>query len=139
MTTCCENITEATFVLSTTINISGKIIYKFLHLGQYGEGFEYSFVWCRRWFENYKPYCNNNYQQILTPVPCVFIICTSTNKCTKPIYYINILLHNCTYVMLRYVSKSVRHQGAHLFLAKITCMTSVVIDHKTGKIYKIVR
>ena len=37
-------------------------------------------------------------------------------------------------------STSVRHhQGAHLFLAKITCMTSVVIDYKTGKIHKIVR
>ena len=42
--------------------------------------------------------------------------------------------------MLRHVSMSVRHhQGAHLLLAKITCMTSVVIDYKTGKIHKIVR
>ena len=70
----------------------------------------------------------------------VLCVCSSTNKCTKPIYYINILLHNCTYFMLWHVSKSVRHhQGAHLFLPKITCMTSVVIDYKRGKIHKIVR
>jgi hypothetical protein len=42
--------------------------------------------------------------------------------------------------MLRHVSTSVcRHQGAVLLLAKITCMTSVEIDCKTGKIHKIVR
>ena len=41
-----------------------------------------------------------------------------------------ILLDSCTYVMLQHVSTSVRHhQGAHLFLAKITCMTSAVIDY----------
>ena len=64
-------------------------------------------------------------------------VCSSTNKFTKPIYYINILLHNCTYVMLRHVSTSVRHrQGAHLFLAVITSMTSVVVDYKAGKIVR---
>ena len=42
--------------------------------------------------------------------------------------------------MLRHVSTSVRHhQGAHLFLTKITCMLSVVIDYKTGKVHKIIR
>ena len=79
-------------------------------------------------------------EMVLTSVPCIFIICSSTNKYTKVIYYINILLHSCTYVMLRHVSTSVlHHQGTHLFLAKITCVASVVIDYKTGKIHKIVR
>jgi hypothetical protein len=42
--------------------------------------------------------------------------------------------------MIRHVSTSVRHhQGAHLFLAKITCMTSDVTDYKAGKIHKIIR
>ena len=42
--------------------------------------------------------------------------------------------------MLRHGSTSVRHhQGDHLFLAKITSMTLVVIDYETGKIHKIVR
>ena len=42
--------------------------------------------------------------------------------------------------MLRHVSTSVsHHQAAHLFLAKITCLTSVVIDYKPGKTHKIVR
>ena len=67
---------------------------------------------------------------IFTPVPCISTIYISTNKCTKPIYYINIVLHNCTHSSLRHVSTSVRlHQGAHLFLPKITCVTSVVIDY----------
>ena len=67
---------------------------------------------------------------ILTPVPCISTIFSSTNKCTNPIYYINVLLHNCTHSMLRNVSTSVRHHhGADLFLAKITCVTSVVIDY----------
>jgi hypothetical protein len=61
-------------------------------------------------------------------------------ECTKPIYYRNILLHNCTYVILRHVSTAVRHhQGAHLFLAKITYMVSVVIDYYADEIHKIVR
>ena len=77
---------------------------------------------------------------ILTPVASIFVIhvCSSANKCTKPIYYINISLHICTYVMFRYVSTSVRHhQGALLLLAKITCVASIVIDYKTDKIHKI--
>ena len=42
--------------------------------------------------------------------------------------------------MLRHVSTSVRrHQGAHLFLAKITCVTSVVIDYSADKIHQIVK
>ena len=42
--------------------------------------------------------------------------------------------------MLRHVSTSVRHhQGTNLFLAKITCMTSVVIHYKPGKTHKTVR
>jgi len=62
MITRCKNITEATFVVSTATNTSGKSIYKFLHLGQYGESVQYSFVWFRRWFENNEPCRNNNYQ-----------------------------------------------------------------------------
>ena len=54
-------------------------------------------------------------------------VCSSANKCTNTIYYINILLHHS---MLRRVSTSVRHhQGASLILAKITCVTSDVIDY----------
>lgn len=62
MIACCKNITETTLVVSTTANTSGKIIYKFFHLGQYGEGVQYSFVWIRRWFENNESCCNINYQ-----------------------------------------------------------------------------
>ena len=76
---------------------------------------------------------------ILTPVPCISTICSSTNKCTNPIYYITILLHNCTHSMLRRVLTSVHHhQGAHLFLAKITCVTLVVIDYYADKKHQIV-
>ena len=85
-----------------------------------------------RWRNSNKPSWRDlkHWLDILTPVQCIFIICSSTNTCTKPIYYINFLLHNCTYVILRHVSTSVRHhEGSHLFLAKITCMASVVIDY----------
>ena len=34
---------------------------------------------------------------ILTHVPCISTICSSTNKCTNPIYYIHVLSHNCTH------------------------------------------
>ena len=58
---------------------------------------------------------------------CASYVCSSTNKFTNPVYYLNILLHNCTHGMLRHVSTSVRHrQGALLFLAKIACWLNYI-------------
>ena len=68
----------------------------------------------------------NNFFFLFSNIVAVSI-CSSANKCTNTIYYINILLHHS---MLRRVSTSVRHrQGASLILAKITCVTSDVIDY----------
>ena len=72
------------------------------------------------------------------PVPCFSIICSLTNKCTISIYYINCSI---TQLYIYYAPTcfevSTPSSGSSMFLAKITCMTSVVTICYTDKIHKV--